>query len=300
VVHPLLKSVVSGPSITFADGLQPGISVTLPFMTEENAAEPPEIDITVAHPARMYDYYLGGKTHFAADREAAGKVLAVLPEGRDMAVANRAFLVRVVRFLASQGISQFLDIGTGIPSPGSTSEILHAIDPDARVVYVDNDPIVIAHARALLRDGGPVTVIHGDLREPEKLLADPGVAAVLDFSKPVAILLVAVLHFIRDREEPERIVQVLKNAMPPGSYLAISHGTQDFNPERANAAVRGYDEATAPFVLRSRERVESFFAGLDLVQPGVVQLPSWRPDGGGEGDPSKIWLYAGVGHKRSG
>jgi trans-aconitate methyltransferase len=268
-------------------------------MAEDNAAEPPEIDITVAHPARMYDYYLGGKTHFAADRETADKVLAVLPEGRDMAIANRAFLGRVVRFIASQGISQFLDIGTGIPSPGNTSEILHAIDPGAHVVYVDNDPIVVAHARALLRDGGPVTVVHGDLRTPEKLLADPVIGATLDFSRPMAILLVAVLHFIRDREEPQRIVQTLKNAMPPGSYLAISHGTQDFNPEQATAAVRGYDEATAPFVLRSRERVESFFDGLDMVEPGVVQLPYWRPDGGVDGDPSKIWLYAGVGRKRS-
>jgi hypothetical protein len=269
----------------------------LPLMAEDDAADPVEVDVTVAHPARMYDYYLGGKTHFAADREIVGKVLAVLPEGRDMAVANRAFLGRVVRFLANQGISQFLDIGTGIPSPGSTGEILHAIDPDAHVVYVDNDPIVIAHTRALLRGGGPVTVVRGDLRAPERLLADPVIGAALDFSRPMAILLVAVLHFIRDEEEPGRIAAVLKNAMPPGSYLAISHGTQDFNPERATAAVRGYDEAATPFVLRSRARVESFFDGLDMVEPGVVQLPYWRPDGG-EGGPSKIWLYAGVGRKR--
>ena len=268
-------------------------------MAEDNAADLPEIDITVAHPARIYNYYLGGTTHFAADRKIANNVLAVLPEGRDMAIANRAFLGRVVRFLASQGIHQLLDIGIGLPWPGSPSEILHAIDPDARVVYVDNDPIVVAHARALLRDGGPMDVVHGDLRAPEKLLADPVIAATLDFSKPMAILLVAVLHFIRDREEPERIVQTLKDAMPPGSYLAISHGTHDFNPERATAAVRGYDEATAPFVLRSRERVEWFLNGLDMVEPGVVQLPYWRPDGGVEEDPSKIWLYAAVGRKRS-
>jgi hypothetical protein len=258
----------------------------------------PEIDITVAHPARMYDYYLGGKTHFAADRKTANKVLAVLPEMRDMAIANRAFLGRMVRFLASQGISQFLDIGTGIPSPGTASEVLHAIDPDARVVYVDNDPIVVGHAHALLRDGGPVTVVHGDLRAPERLLADPVIGATLDFSRPMAVLLVAVLHFIRDREEPERIAAVLKNAMPPGSYLAISHGTQDFDPERATAAARGYDEAATPFVLRSRERVESFFDGLDMVEPGLVQMPYWRPDGGDKGDPAKIWIYAGVGRKR--
>jgi S-adenosyl methyltransferase len=264
---------------------------------EQDAPEPPEIDVTVAHPARMYDYYLGGKTHFAADREAAEKVLAVLPEGRDMAIANRAFLSRAVRFLAGQGISQFLDIGTGIPSPGSTSEVLRDLRHESRVVYVDNDPIVVAHARALLADGTQATVVHADLREPDRLLAAPGIAGVLDFSAPIAVLLVAVLHFIRDSEEPERIVKQLKDAVPRGSYLAISHGTQDFSPERATAAVRGYEQATAPFVLRSRERVESFFDGFRLVDPGMVQLPFWRPDGDVGASASKIWLYAGVGRK---
>ena len=220
----------------------------------EDGAEPPAIDVSIAHPARMYDYYLGGKTHFAADRQAADKVLAVLPEGRDMAVANRAFLGRAVRFLAGQGISQFLDIGTGIPSPGSTSETLRDSGHQARVVYVDNDPIVVAHARALLADGGQASVVHADLREPGKLLAAPGVAGALDFGKPLAVLLVAVLHFIRDSEGPAAIVDRLKAVMPAGSYLVISHGTQDFSPERAAAAVRAYDQAAAPFVLRSKEQ----------------------------------------------
>jgi hypothetical protein len=261
-----------------------------------------DIDMTVAHPARMYDYYLGGKTHFAADREAAAKVLEVLPEGRDMAIANRAFLGRAVRFLAGQGITQFLDIGTGIPSPGSTSSIVHRTNPDARVVYVDNDPIVIAHARALLKDGRPVTVVRHDLRDPDGLLASPEVRSTLDLSKPVGVLLVAVLHFIRDQEKPERIVATLKDAMPSGSYLVISHGTQDFDPALATAAVREYDQATAPFVLRPRQQVEQFFAGLDMAEPGLVQLPLWRPDSAADGDPAdidpaKIWLYAGVGRK---
>jgi hypothetical protein len=263
----------------------------------DDDTEPPEIDITVAHPARMYDYYLGGKTHFAADREAAKKVLTVLPEGRDMAIANRAFLGRAVRFLAGQGITQFLDIGTGIPSPGSTSEILHGRTDQARVVYVDNDPIVIAHARALLADGEIATVVHADLRQPAQLLAAPGVTRVLDFSQPMAILLVAVLHFIKESEDPQGIVRHLRDALPAGSYLAISHGTQDFSPARATAAVSGYDEASAPFVLRSREQVEGFFDGLLLIEPGLVQLPYWRPDGAVGADASKIWLYAGVGRK---
>jgi hypothetical protein len=264
---------------------------------EEDGPEPPEIDITVAHPARMYDYYLSGKTHFAADREAAEKVLAVLPEGRDMAIANRAFLGRAVRFLASQGIKQFLDIGTGIPSPGSTSEVLHDLGHEGRVVYVDNDPIVVAHARALLGDGVHTSVVPADVREPDKLLAARGIADVLDFSQPIAVLLVAVLHFVKDSDDPERIVARLREAVPAGSYLAISHGTQDFSPQRAEEAVHGYDQATAPFVLRSRQQFEGFFDGLELVEPGVVQLPYWRPDGEVDPSASKIWLYAGVGRK---
>lgn len=265
-------------------------------MFDEDSLEPPVADVSIAHPARMYDYYLGGKTHFAADREAADRVLAVLPEGRDMAIANRAFLGRAVRFLAAQGISQFLDIGTGIPSPGSTGEVLKSIGHDARVVYADNDPIVVAHARALLADGEKTSVVHADLRDPD-LLAGPEIRRVLDFTRPVAVLLVAVLHFIRDREDPDRIVRDIKDAIPPGSYLAVSQGTGDFNTERATAAVRGYDQATSPFVLRSRNQVERFFDGLDLVDPGVVQLPFWRPDGAIEADPAKIWLYAGVARK---
>lgn len=284
------------PSTTAGPAL-PGVADTLSDVTVEDDGEPPEIDITIAHPARMYDYYLGGKTHFAADREAADKVLAVLPEGRDMAVANRAFLGRAVRFLAGQGITQFLDIGTGIPSQGSTGEILRGRVPQARVVYVDNDPIVVAHARALLADGEAADVVQADLRQPAKLLAAPGVAGGLDFSQPMAILLVAVLHFIRESEDPQGIVRRLRDAMPTGSYLAISHGTQDFSPARATAAVSGYDEAAAPFVLRSRGQVEDFFAGLRLAEPGLVQLPYWRPDGAVGADASKIWLYAGIGRK---
>jgi hypothetical protein len=246
-------------------------------MVESDALDPSEMDISVAHPARMYDYYLGGKTHFAADREAADKVLAVLPEGRDMAIANRAFLGRAVRFLTRQGITQFLDIGTGIPSPGNTREVLRGVNPEARVVFVDNDPIVITHTRALLKDGGPVGVVRADLRDTGSLLADPG---------------------IRDQQDPAGIVETLRNAISPGSYFVISHGTQDFSPARATAAVQGYEEATAPFVLRSRERIERFFDGLDMAEPGVVQLPFWRPEGDTEGDPSKIWLYGGVGRKK--
>ncbi|NUP49139.1 MAG: SAM-dependent methyltransferase [Catenulispora sp.] len=260
---------------------------------------PTEIDTSVAHPARMYDYYLGGKDNYAADREAAEKVLAILPEGRAMALANRAFLGRAVRYLAGVGIRQFLDIGTGIPGPGSTSETAHTVAPDARIVYVDNDPIVLTHARALLAGDRPglTTVVQADLRSPGDILDHPEVRRVLDFDEPVAVLLVAVLHFIKTDEDPAGIVERLKQHLAPGSYLVVSHGTGDFDPDRSEAAVRGYDKATAPFVLRDHKEVAGFFDGLDLVEPGVVQLPWWRPDGEVPEDSDRIWLYAGVGHK---
>ncbi|NUR57796.1 MAG: SAM-dependent methyltransferase, partial [Catenulispora sp.] len=261
---------------------------------------PTEIDTSVAHPARMYDYYLGGKDHYAADREAAEKVLAVLPEGRAMALANRAFLGRAVRFLAAEaGIRQFLDIGTGIPGPGSTGETAHTVAPDARIVYVDNDPIVLTHSRALLAADRPglTTVIQADLRAPLEILEHPEVRAVLDFDEPVAVLLVAVLHFIKPTDDPSGIVDQIKQRLAPGSYVAISHGTGDFDPDRSEAAVRGYDSATAPFVLRDHKEVAGFFDGLEVVEPGVVQLPWWRPDGAVPEDSDRIWLYAGVGRK---
>jgi len=261
-----------------------------------NAA--PTFDTGVPHPARVYNAILGGKDNYAADRAAAEATIRAFPGNVQAARANRAFLARAVNFLTAEaGIRQFLDIGTGLPSADNTHEVAQAAAPGCRVVYVDNDPIVIVHARALLAGSGPVSVVPGDLRDPVGLLADPAVRDVLDFSRPMAVLLVAVLHFIRDQEGPERIVDQLKEAMPAGSYLAISHGTQDFSPQRAAAAVRGYDEASAPFVLRSREQVAGLLSGLDLVEPGLVQLPFWRPDGGDGGDPSKIWLYAGVGRK---
>ena len=260
---------------------------------------PPEFNTQVAHPARMYDYYLGGKTNFDADREAAEQVLGVLPEGRDMAVANRMFLGRVVRYLAAEGIRQFVDIGTGIPSPGSTNEVARAAAADARVVYVDNDPIVIAHARALLsgHSGGSATVVQADLRAPDDILTRPALREVIDLAKPVAILLVAVLHFIQDSEDPPGIVTRLKQAMAPGSYLVISHGTQDFNPEVARRAVGFYQRATAPFVLRRKDEIAALFEGLQMVEPGLVQLPFWRPQGELPANVDRIWLYAGVGRK---
>jgi SAM-dependent methyltransferase len=258
---------------------------------------PAELKFHIAHPARMYDYYLGGKDNFAADREAAEKVLAVLPEGRDMAVQNRAFLRRAVRYLAQAGVRQFLDIGAGLPTQGNVHEIAAEVAGDTRVVYVDNDPIVLAHARALLADGGQTRVIQADLRDPESILANPTVRDLIDFSQPAAILLVAILHFIRDSEDPGGIVARLREVLPPGGYLAISHGTQDFDPDLALRATEFYQQATAPFVLRPRAEIEAFFGDLELVEPGLVQLPMWRPEGAPPANADRIWIYVGIGRR---
>jgi len=264
------------------------------------AQVPPEINTRVAHPARMYDYYLGGKNNFPVDRDAAEKMLAASPGVRDGARQNRAFLGRAVRWLAGAGIGQFLDIGTGIPTQGNTHEVAQEVVPDARVAYVDNDPIVIAHARALLAAHGRdrVTVAHGDLRQPDAILTDPEVLRAIDFDRPVAVLLVAILMFLTDAEEPHRIVDRLKAAIPSGSYLVVSHTTPDFNPEAAARGVRAYDKATAPMTMRGREEILRFFDGLELVDPGLVQVSRWRPDGFVPEIPGgHPWVWAGVGQK---
>jgi SAM-dependent methyltransferase len=257
------------------------------------------IDTTVAHPARMYDYFLGGHDNYEVDRFAAEQVIAVVPEVLAMARENRAFLGRAVRFLAEQGIRQFLDIGTGIPGPGNTGDVARKVIPDARVVYVDNDPIVLAHASALLADHDPLhtTVIQADLRDPDEILEDPTLNAVLDFTEPIAVLLVAVLHFIMDDENPVGIVDRLKQVLVPGSYLVVSHGTSDIDPERAAEAVSTYNRGGARIIARTGEQINRFFEGLEMVDPGLVQLPLWRPDGEISDDISGIWWYAGIARK---
>ena len=256
----------------------------------------PEIDTSTPHPARMYDYWLGGKDNFPADREAAEEVLALVPQARDMARENRAFLRRTVRFLAGEaGIRQFLDIGTGLPAQGNVHEVAQAVAPDARVAYVDNDPLVHVHANALLA-GSSTTIILADLRKPDTILGHPKVRHLIDFDQPLALLLVAVLHFLTDEDDPAGIVARLRDAMAPGSFLAVSHATGDFNPEVATKAARAYDRATSPVVPRTRAEVARFFDGFALVDPGLVQVSRWRPDG--EIPEDNVWIYGGVGRKR--
>lgn len=260
-----------------------------------------EIDTRRPHPARMYDYYLGGRDNYLVDREAAAAVLRAVPDVRDIARENRAFLQRVVRYLIGEaGIRQIIDIGTGIPTAGNVHEVARQVAPGVRVVYVDNDPIVHVHANALLSGDENTGIALADLRDPELILAHPKVRELIDFDEPVALLLVAILHFISDVEEPGRSVAALRDALQPGSYLALSHGTADFHEESAvGQATAVYEQATAPLVLRSHTQVSEFFAGFGLVDPGLVQVPLWRPDVRPlrSGQLAKIGIYGGVGQK---
>jgi hypothetical protein len=260
------------------------------------------IDLSRPHPARVYDYALGGKNHFAADREIAEKVFASWPSVRTVARENRAFLGRAVRYLAREaGIRQFLDIGTGLPTVDNVHEVAQSVAPSARIVYVDNDPLVLAHARALLTSApeGRTAYIHADLRDPGAILSDPATREVLDFSQPIALMLVAIMHFIPDEEKPAEIIATLLDALPPGSYLAASHATAEHNPDGPTVGQDAYRETGIPFQLRdSDEFARLAFPGLELVPPGVVLVSEWRPeDTGPRPKPSEVNCYGGVARK---
>jgi S-adenosyl methyltransferase len=237
------------------------------------------VDTSVAHPARVYDYWLGGTNNFEADREAAERVLAATPGLRERVRAGREFLVRVVRYLTGPaGIHQFLDLGTGIPSANNTHEVAQSIDPSARVVYVDNDPIVLAHATSLLASTqhGSTDFILADLRDPEPILARA--RQTLDFDQPIAVMLLGVLHLVRDEEDPWGIVERVMATVPVGSYLVISHPALDILPGQEEAQRRYNERVSTPQTLRTRDDVARFFANLELVEPGLVQVHQWRPD----------------------
>jgi hypothetical protein len=258
------------------------------------------IDVSVAHPARVYDYWLGGKDNFAADRVAGDRVLAATPGLRYRVRANRAFLGRTVRYLAAEaGIRQFLDLGTGIPSADNTHEVAQRAAPDARIVYVDNDPIVLRHAQALMRGApeGVTTYIEADLREPAPILRQA--AATLDFGQPVAVMLLGVLHLVSDTEDPWGLVATLLESVPQGSYLVISHPALDISEAQA-AGQRAYNQNVAtPQTLRTRDEVARFFAGLELVPPGLVQVHQWRPDPEDAAPDGTVSAHGGVARKVS-
>jgi hypothetical protein len=265
----------------------------------DTAAKSP-FDTSVAHQARMYDYVLGGKDNYAADRAAVEAGLKVWPDMAFAMRANRAFLGRAVRYLAADaGMRQFLDIGTGIPTSGNTHEIVQAIAPQSRVVYVDYDPVVLAHARALLvsRDEGATAYIDADLRDTDRILAEA--AGLLDFSQPVAITLLAILHAIPDADDPHAIVAKLVDAVPAGSYLAVSHSGSDlFVPDTKDTFSTVINQTMQQqYTARSREQIDRFFAGLDLVAPGLVPVEEWRPDPA-MANAGTSAVYGAVGRKR--
>jgi hypothetical protein len=261
-------------------------------------SELPKLDSSTAHIARVYDYWLGGKDNFAVDREVGDKVLDIHPQTALSVRANRGFLARVVRYLAAkEGIRQFLDVGTGLPSANNTHEVAQSVAPESRVVYVDNDPIVLVHARALLTSSpeGETGYLDADIRDPGAILA--GAAELLDFSKPVGVMLVAVLHMLRDDEAPGAIVDRFMAAVPPGSFLAMSHLASDVQQDTMAEMGRRLNESmTQQFTMRSRAQVTGFFDGLTLVDPGVVLTHEWRPDSAADAQVPGV-LWAGVARK---
>jgi hypothetical protein len=253
----------------------------------------PRLDTTVAHPARRYDYWLGGKDNFAADRESGDAIATAFPAIRTAVRENRAFLRRAVTFLTMQaGIRQFLDIGTGLPTANNTHEVAQAIAPECQSVYVDNDPLVLVHARALLTSSrqGATAYLDADLRDTDKILGDADVRSTLDFSRPVAVMLVAILHFIPDEADPYGIVARLVGGMPAGSYLVMSHATGDFwTPEARADIASGRYGSLCP---RTRDEFARFFDGLELVSPGIVSIAEWQAGNEPQPRPTAAESYA--------
>ena len=259
---------------------------------EEASGEDPVFDSGVAHIARVYNYWLGGKDNFAADREAGDRAVEAYPDAVRSVRANRAFLARTVRYLVAEaGIRQFLDIGTGLPSANNTHEVAQSIAPESRIVYADNDPMVLAHARALLTSTpeGACAYLEADLRDTEKIVQNA--ERLLDFTRPVAVMLVAVLQFVPDEDDPYAITARLLDAVAPGSFLVVSHPTLDIETERMSQFGQRYNERAAEqATFRTHAQVSGFFAGWRVLDPGVVRIPEWRPDSPQEAAvPSPMW-----------
>ncbi len=269
-------------------------------MTEERPDwAPTDIDLDAPSAARVYDYFLGGAHNFAVDRALADQIARMTPNVGDTMRAGRDFLRRAVRFLLDDGIRQFLDIGSGIPTVGNVHEIAQQIFPEARIVYVDIDPVAVAHSRAILMGNDLVTVLHADVREPQKILADLELTRLLDLSKPTAILLAGIMHFIHDEDDPPGIVGQFRDAVVPGSYVVISHVTYEDQPPEVVEAQKLSARTSTEIVLRSKAQILAQFRGFTLVEPGLVHLPLWRPESPGEVDssPERSVAFGGVGLK---
>ncbi|MEU6223222.1 SAM-dependent methyltransferase [Streptomyces sp. NPDC047042] len=268
---------------------------------ERPAWAPRGIDISVPSVSRIYDFYLGGSHNFEVDREAARRAMEFMPGLPKIMQANRAFMRRAVRFAAAEGITQFLDIGSGIPTFGSVHEVARAVSPEARVMYVDHDPVAVAHSQAVLAGDEHTDVLAADLRKPREILDSPQVQALIDRNRPVALLLVAILHFVEDMDDPYAAVAELRDALAPGSLLVLTHASYEgipVPPERAEGAVDVYKGIRNPLVMRSREAIARFFEGYDMVEPGLVAMPHWRPETAPEDEDAYSFSgFAGVGRK---
>jgi hypothetical protein len=258
------------------------------------AARPPAgIDQTAPNAARIYDWLLGGQDHYDADRQAARRLLRAVPEARQAARDNRAFLVRVTRWLTRQGIDQFIDIGSGLPAANPVHEVARQVHPDARVAYLDHDEVVVAHARALLAGTPGLAAVQADLRWPRDLLTRPEVRQVIDLSRPVAIMLIAVAHFLSDEDRPSEVIQAIAERAAPGSYVALSHVTaDDIDPGAARAARAAYAGASVPVQPRSRAEVARLLAGLTLVPPGITDVRAWHRPRARPAPPVLFWAAA--------
>lgn len=270
---------------------------------ERPAWAPQGIDISVPSVSRMYDFYLGGSHNFEVDREAARKAMKFMPGLPKIMQANRAFMRRAVRFALDEGITQFLDIGSGIPTFGNVHEVAQTIDPQAKVAYVDHDPVAVAHSQAVLEGNDRAVIATADLRRPEEIRDHPEVSKLLDLDRPVALLLVAVLHFVEDADDPHAAVAALRDILAPGSLLVVTHASFEGIPltrEEAGGTVGVYKKIRSPLVMRSRDEVGRFFDGYEMVEPGLVSMPRWRPENPPaqeNDDPYAFSGFAGVGRK---
>ena len=266
-------------------------------MTVNQAAwVPKDVNVDLPSAARVYDYLLGGAHNFAADRAVGEKVLEVLPDGRQVAISNRSFLRRAVRYLVEQGITQFLDLGSGIPTSGNVHEIAQEANPAARVLYVDYDEVAVAHSELLLFGNANATVLASDLTRPDVVLDAPITRQFLDFSQPIGLLMVAVFHFVPDDKDPAGVVAAYRDALPAGSYVALSHLTADHQPEAMAGVVSAMQNSRDPMYFRPYDAVAPMFDGLELVEPGLVSAPHWRPDAGVR-DLGPEGVYAGIARK---
>ena len=268
-------------------------------MTPEPTRAYDDVDTTIASAARAYDYYLGGAHNFAVDRELAQKVLRRVPDMKDMAVANRAFLRRAVHYCVDQGIRQFLDIGSGIPTAGNVHEIAQEAAPESRVVYVDNEPVAVSHSTTILEDNENATVVRGDLEDADSILQHPETRRMLDFDQPVALMMVALFHFVPESAAPRELVRTFHEQLASGSYLCLSHFTGDPYPDAANSLVELYKDSSNPVVARSWQEVADLMADFELVEPGVSYVPEWHPDSPEDvgPDPARSIVYGAVGRK---